>query len=1460
MSGQWNAMGKRGVQLGILSLLILLFARLAFALDPQKSLTQYIHTRWETEAGLPQNSVSAILQTRDGYLWVGTFAGLARFDGVRFTVFDRGNTPGIKNDGVWAMAEGRDGTLWIATSEGLTSYRNGQFNTYTTLDGLPHNLIYSLYVDREGILCIGTKGGLSRFQDGKFTNFTTREGLSSNTIRAIYQDRAGSLWLGTEGGGLNRFKDGAFTRYARQAGLTSDTILSIGEDRQGRLWVGTYGGGLLHQSGHRFIVPAAMRSLSRDSIYALTQDRSGNVWVGTEANGLIRLNDGKLTAFPANEGLAKALIRVIYEDREGSLWVGARSDGLNRLKDGKFTTYGLREGLSWNSVYPILEDREGALWIGTDGGGLNRFKEGRFTTYRVRDGLASDRVWSLFEDAEGSLWIGTENGLSRFRNGRFTTFTTKHGLTSNIVWAIQSDQEKSLWIGTDQGLNRWKDGKFTPVTRKDGLSNERVRYIQRDRTGALWIATSQGLNKWQDGKFVVYTTSDGLPHNIIKCIYEDADGTLWIGTSGGLARFRDGRFAAYTRKDGLFDEAIFQILEDSKGNVWMSSSRGPFQVRKQDLEDYSSGKIKSLISISYTKSDGLTSTQCNSGAQPMGYRTRDGRLWFPTTKGVAEIDPEHTNDEPAPMPVIIEQVMVDGRPLEREKFQLLPPGTRGVEFHYAGLSYLSPEGIRFKYRLEGHDQDWIDANSRRMAYYASLPPGDYRFRVMARNIDGRWTESAGDFHFMVQPYFYQTVWFYAFLIGGLGVLIICLYKYRVASLKGREQELSRVVDARTAELQQQKDFLRKVIDLNPSLIYAKDRNGRFTMANQALADIYGVSVEKMIGKTTLDLHKRREEAEYYHKIDLAVIASKNKKFYPELCFTNENGEQHWYQVFKLPILTPDGGVEQLLNVATGITLQKQAAIEMSKARDAAEAATRAKSEFLANMSHEIRTPMNAVIGMTDLLLDTPLSSDQKELVETIRTGGSALLEIINDILDFSKIESGKLDLEQAPFDLWTCVEESLDLLSARAAEKELELVYLIDERTPRTLVSDITRLRQILVNLLSNAIKFTHRGEVALLVDAKERQGESAEIHFAVRDTGIGIPSEKIGMLFQSFTQVDSSTTKLYGGTGLGLAISKRLTEMMGGRMWVESESGRGSTFHFTINVQTPETAPKNAILTSPDLGGRRVMIVDDNEANRELLAQQTRQWGMLPVAVRSGRECLDKLRSGERYSLVLIDLAMPEMDGLRLAHEIRRLVHAEELPLLLLSSIATTRKDLLGQPGADLFAGILAKPIKSAQLHRQILKALCGPAPLPSPEPLINAEPADATPPPLRLLLAEDNVINQKVALKILGKLGYQADIAGNGKEAIEALRKGWYDAVLMDVQMPEMDGMEATRHIRAEWPAGGPRIIAMTANAMQGDREACLAAGMDDYISKPVRAADLQAALDRIRGGAGGIDLPAN
>jgi PAS domain S-box-containing protein len=659
-------------------------------------------------------------------------------------------------------------------------------------------------------------------------------------------------------------------------------------------------------------------------------------------------------------------------------------------------------------------------------------------------------------------------------------------------------------------------------------------------------------------------------------------------------------------------------------------------------------------------------------------------------------------------------------------------------------------------------------------------------------------------------------------------------------------------------LAQKEAELSALVSNIPDRIWLKDPNGVYRLSNPAHWRAYGLSEQDIVGKTAHDLFDD-EVGDHQRITDLQAMAQQEPLFYEDQLTSRVTGQVQHVELVKVAMRDETGRVTGLLGIARDITARKEAQAMLIAAKEAAEAGERAKAEFLANMSHEIRTPMNAVIGMSDLLLDTPLTATQREFAETIRTSGDALLVLINDILDFSKIESGNLTLEHVPVNLTECVESALDLTSSPAVAKGLDLLYWIEDDVPRAIYGDMTRLRQVFINLINNAVKFTQRGEVVVMLSRRHAGDGAPLLHGSVRDTGIGIPADRLGRLFQVFSQVDASTTRQYGGTGLGLAICRRLLTLMGGRIWVESVPGEGSTFQFEIPMQTVPSGPSAWVnKKAVSLAGKRILLVDDNATNRHILTLQTARWGMLPRAASSGQQALAWLDAGEAFDAAVLDVQMPGMDGYMLTAQLRRRFSAVQLPVLVLTSLGDDGGQLAGLGVAQT----LTKPTKAQVLFDAVSGLFERPAAAAALPPAPSAGAAAKAPRlaeqvPLRVLLAEDNEVNQRVASLILGGLGYDIQVVVNGLLALDAVDAATqagqpYDLVLMDVQMPELDGLEATRRLCARYPVAlRPWIVAMTANAMEGDRDDCLAAGMDDYLSKPIRAAAITEALRRAGAG---------
>ena len=745
--------------LRVAALLLLLAGTRTPALDPARHLKEFGHQAWLTENGLPQNTVQAIVQTQDGYLWIGTQEGLARFDGLNFTVFDKENTPAFKSNDIRFLVEDRQGRLWISTSYGLVCRHNGEFKSFTVNEGLPDNSIGPVVEDTSGKIWIGTAGGLTRFENGNFKTFTAEQGLSRNVIQTLCARADGSVLVGTSSG-MQSLRDDHFTSFTLPDYVSLANITAIAETEDRGLWFGTLDG-LVRVVGSG----SAPLTLSNNRVSALRVDRADTLWVATPS-GVVRVVNAATETLTAADGLSSNLVLSIYEDREGSIWIGTEAGGLNLLKSKKFNTYSTKDGLPNDLVKAIYQDVQGGIWIGSNGGGLTLFKNGAFTTWTTRDGLSSDVVLSLAGDANGTIWIGTPDGLNRFKDGKFQTFTFAEGLSNDLVRSVLVDRNGTLWVGTRDGLNSFRDNEFTTYTTHDGLANNFIGAIFEDSKRNLWVGTLGGLNKIRDGKFQTFTTKDGLSSNTVISLYEDDSGDLWIGTNGGgLNKFHDGKFVSFTNTPDI----IYRILEDQQRNLWCSSNKGIFRVNKTQLDN----------PVFYGPADGTLTRECSGGGHPAGWKTSDGRIWFATIKGLAVIDPENIPLNTSPPPIAIEQLFVDNQSIPLTQKVTLSPGIARLDFYYTALSFIAPENVRFKYRLEGFDDNWIDGGGRRVASYTNLRPGNYKFRVIAANNDGVWNESGAALDFYLQPRFYQTYWFYLLCVVLLALTAWQLYRLRV---------------------------------------------------------------------------------------------------------------------------------------------------------------------------------------------------------------------------------------------------------------------------------------------------------------------------------------------------------------------------------------------------------------------------------------------------------------------------------------------------------------------------------------------------------------------------------------------------------------------------------------------------------------------------------------------------------
>jgi ligand-binding sensor domain-containing protein/signal transduction histidine kinase len=770
---------------------VLLLAAAPVDAQPARGIaTEFISRVWGTADGLPQNTITSIVQTRDGYLWLGTFGGLVRFDGNAFTVFDPENTPGLASARIVKLLEDRRGVLWIGTEAGLTRYERGRFTTYTTRDGLSHPEITTVFEDSRGRLWVGTGDGWNIFDGRTFSRPAVPDPVRFDNL-TMAETPDGAFWFDSMEM-LVRVKDGEQPTQFRHA--FGDYARAMLVDSKGRLWIGSWELKRWDPAEARIVSVLPLARLGGNSfVHTLVEDGDGEIWAGTGDQGILRLRGGVADAH-LTEGVSNQLVRSMLVDRDANVWIGLDVDGMRRLTRRRVIAHE-RPGAAQQSVAPIVGDGAGGVWVGANCGGVLHFQHGAFQAEPGLRDLQTDCIWTLHRDEDGTLWIGSVGaGVWRFRDGRLTRFTQERdGLANDIVRAIERDRGGALWVGTDAGVSRLQDGRFTNYGPREGLEG-RVVCIAQDRAGAMWFGTMSGLYRFENGTFTRYSQAQGLPHEYVRAIHEDADGALWIGTyGGGLTRFRDGRFAPFGVSAGLPDTAVSRIIEDDRGGLWMSGNKGVIRVERSDLNAYAAGTISYVPSRSFGIADGMLTDETNGGF-PAGWRTPDGTLWFPTIKGLVEIDPAAAAAKP--LPVVVEHVLADGRgalegtPIGR--------GSADVELRYTAIDLTAAVKARFRYRLAGYGGGWIEAGNRRTAYYTQVPPGRYTFEVLASNGDGVWSPSPARVTFTVAPWWWQRREVQgaglALLLAATGAAVWLLSlrraRARVAELE-REQALDR---------------------------------------------------------------------------------------------------------------------------------------------------------------------------------------------------------------------------------------------------------------------------------------------------------------------------------------------------------------------------------------------------------------------------------------------------------------------------------------------------------------------------------------------------------------------------------------------------------------------------------------------------------------------------------------------
>jgi diguanylate cyclase (GGDEF)-like protein len=820
-----------------LPLLFLLLLSSSLLFSQNWPVSYYTIGFFGNEDGLPQSSVTSIVQTKEGYLWFGTYEGLARFDGISFDIFDDSNTPEFYNNGIKALLADSKGDLWIGTPNGLLLYKNHKFKHFGTNDGLSGDFILSLYEDSKGIVWIGTTTGLNKYENGKFINMTPANPIFTSYIYAITGDSLGRIWIGSSSYGLNYIEGLSFRHFGPEHGVEPMNVRSLLVDKRGKIWMGTPGEGIWVQTDDSKIRFKKKNDIPATDIRVLYSDEMGRIWIGTNNNDLLILENGKLLSPLKYTPYAGLAIRSILKDRDGSFWVGTRT-GLLRFKKNIYVLFNSSNGFPTNQVRSIFKSRDNDLWFGTVGGGLVRKHKDEIKTVLSNRQIKGGKVWSISQSGDGAIWAGTYgDGVYRYKNGKWRRYSKKNGLADNVIRAVFVDSKDRIWLGTNgRGINVIDHGKILHFSTENGLADDYIFSFAEDKDGNIWIGSYSGeLTSYTGKEFFIYSPEKLSERHAIWTIYPDSsDGSLWLGTDyGGLKRFYEEKFTAFTTKDGLYHNSAFQILEDSSGYFWMNCNKGIYRVKKRDILAYSRGEIEKISYSSFGKEEGIIITESSGPAEPAGCIDGQGKIWFATIGGAVMIDPNRLNINTTPPTIVIEKLITQNNKYIPGAYIELSETEKNIEIKYTGLSFNLPKKIKFKYFLEGYDDDWVDAGNRRSAFYTGLPGGNYTFYVKAANESGIWCEEPAVLRFSIEHGIFERGWIRVFFVIMALFFFGLAHRMRMKKISLNRINLEHEVNNRTKEL----DIKNKELEKINRTLQKTNRKLEFLAQNDGLTHI-----------------------------------------------------------------------------------------------------------------------------------------------------------------------------------------------------------------------------------------------------------------------------------------------------------------------------------------------------------------------------------------------------------------------------------------------------------------------------------------------------------------------------------------------------------------------------------------------------------------------------------------------